>query len=68
MNKNQKIDMNKKDEQKNTRRRFLKKAIYSTPGLIVLGQLAKPTNALASDTTNGVGDGNGFGGGNEFGG
>ena len=29
------------------RRSFLKKALYMTPSLIVLGQLSKPTNATA---------------------
>jgi len=29
------------------RRKFLKKAFYATPSLIVLGSLAKPTNLLA---------------------
>lgn len=31
----------------NHRRKFLKKALYATPSLIVLGTLAKPTNLLA---------------------
>lgn len=29
------------------RRRFLKKALYATPTLVVLGTLAKPTNLVA---------------------
>ena len=30
-----------------TRRKFLKKAAYAAPALIVMGQLARPTNADA---------------------
>lgn len=37
----------KKDAIQKERRSFLKKAAYSAPGLIVLGQLARPTKAQA---------------------
>jgi len=37
-----------------SRRRFLKKAAYSTPGLFALGQLARPTKGMA-DSKNAVG-------------
>lgn len=33
------------------RRRFLKKALYATPTLVVLGTLAKPTNLEADGST-----------------
>lgn len=36
-----------KDEMQKERRSFLKKAVYSAPGLIVLGQLVRPTKAKA---------------------
>lgn len=39
-----------KREEKNTRRAFLKKAAYSAPVLMVLGQLAKPTTIHADGT------------------
>lgn len=32
------------------RRKFLKKALYATPTLVVLGTLAKPTNLEAGST------------------
>ncbi len=35
------------DNEASTRRTFLKKAVYSAPVLIALGQLAKPTKAQA---------------------
>lgn len=40
----QKKEKKEKRAQK-ARRGFLKKAVYSAPGLIVLGQLARPTRA-----------------------
>jgi len=33
-----------KDQKKSSRRHFLKKSIYSTPVLMTLGQLVKPTD------------------------
>ncbi|RLA69296.1 MAG: hypothetical protein DRG09_06150 [Epsilonproteobacteria bacterium] len=39
--------MNKENNLKSERRYFLKKAAYSAPGLIALGQLIKPVNAKA---------------------
>jgi hypothetical protein len=50
--------------EENTRRKFLKKAVYSAPGLIVLGQLAKPVNALGSDDD--FSPGGDFGGGDSW--
>jgi len=38
---------NEEFENKNERRTFLKKAVYTAPVLLALGQLAKPTKALA---------------------
>jgi hypothetical protein len=38
----------KKDEMQKKRRSFLKKTVYAAPSLIVLGQLARPTQAMAS--------------------
>ncbi len=35
------------DKQENKRRDFLKKAAYTAPVLLALGQLAKPTKAQA---------------------
>jgi len=40
-----KLENNKKES--STRRDFLKKAAYTAPVLLVLGQLAKPTKAQA---------------------
>jgi len=37
-----------KDDIQNERRSFLKKAAYAAPGLIVLGQLARPTKTKAN--------------------
>ncbi|MDQ7083751.1 MAG: hypothetical protein Q9M36_01955 [Sulfurovum sp.] len=37
----------KADKKPNTRRKFLKKALYSAPILVSLGQLAKPTSLKA---------------------
>ena len=37
----------------NTRRKFLKKAAYSAPVLMAMGQLVKPYNAYADSTTAG---------------
>lgn len=51
MNKRNKIEKTEDFEQNNLRRKFLKKAVYATPGLIVLGQLSKPTNANANCPT-----------------
>ncbi len=36
-----------KNEIQNERRSFLKKTAYAAPGLIALGQLARPTNLMA---------------------
>jgi len=36
------------------RRRFLKKALYATPTLVVLGTLAKPTGLVAGDSIPGT--------------
>lgn len=40
----------KKDEMQKERRSFLKKAAYSAPALIVMGQLSRPTQSKAWDT------------------
>lgn len=39
------------DNKTNPRRTFLKKTVYIAPVLIVLGQLAKPTNAHADGSS-----------------
>jgi hypothetical protein len=36
-----------------TRRAFLKKAVWSVPGLIAMGQLVKPVDAQADGTQSG---------------
>jgi len=36
-----------KNEMQKERRSFLKKTVYAAPGLIALGQLARPTNLMA---------------------
>ena len=41
------IEENKMVETSSTRRKFLKKAAYTAPVLLVLGQLTKPTKAEA---------------------
>lgn len=40
-------NIDKKDQMQKERRSFLKKAAYSAPALIVMGQLARPTSAHA---------------------
>ena len=40
-------NIDKKDQMQKERRSFLKKAAYSAPALIVMGQLAKPTQSKA---------------------
>lgn len=37
-----------KDQKQFSRRRFLKKSVYSAPVLMALGQLAKPTDVQAA--------------------
>ena len=55
MKKNKDIqDQNRKQKQTD-RRAFLKKAAYSAPVLIAMGQLAKPTLAHACDASGGPG-------------
>jgi len=39
--------INSENKETNKRRKFLKKAVYSAPVLLALGQLAKPTKARA---------------------
>jgi uncharacterized membrane protein len=62
--------MKEVDNHSKNRRVFLKKALYSTPTLFVLGQLTKPTVIAASDTgTGGYGNGgSGNNGGSGYGG
>jgi len=36
-----------KDQEKSSRRHFLKKSVYSAPVLMALGQLVKPTDVQA---------------------
>jgi len=43
----------KYEKEQNSRRGFLKKAAYSTPVLIAMGQLAKPIDAQADGTQSG---------------
>jgi len=43
--KNREIKKDKKEQ--NTRREFLKKGLYTTPKLIILGTLTKPENSKA---------------------
>lgn len=40
-------------DQVSPRRNFLKKAVYSTPALMALGQLVKPTDAQARNSVPG---------------
>ena len=40
-----------KEPDKSCRRTFLKKAVYSAPALVALGQLAKPSKAHADGST-----------------
>lgn len=48
IDKNENIDSTQEHiNSKTTRRKFLKKAVYSAPVLTALGQLAKPTKAQA---------------------
>lgn len=42
-----KIDTDKKDDMQKKRRNFLKKTVYRAPSLIILGQLARPTQSKA---------------------
>ena len=50
----QKNDKHEKSEvSENKRRAFLKKAVYSTPGLIALGQLVKPVHVHADYNVDG---------------
>ncbi len=44
---------NEENNLKSERRHFLKKAAYSAPGLIALGQLIKPVKAKADSTVTG---------------
>ena len=44
-------DETKTQKQEGSKRRaFIKKAIYTTPVLVAMGQLAKPTSAQADDS------------------
>jgi len=43
----------RKGETENTRRKFLKKAVYSAPVLIALGQMVKPTDVHADSSVSG---------------
>ncbi len=40
------------EENKNSRRSFLKKAAYAAPAIVALGSITKPTNAMASCISN----------------
>jgi hypothetical protein len=51
--------MIKKDKNMTSRRQFLKKAAYTAPSLLILGQLIEPTIAMAGKS----GPGGGVGGG-----
>lgn len=44
-----------------SRRQFVKKAVYATPSIVMLGSVLTPTTAFGSDTNNNAGGG--FGGG-----
>lgn len=48
---NDKLNTNSKplDEENNSRRKFLHKAVYAAPTLVALGSLLQPTNAEAVD-------------------
>jgi len=37
-----------------SRRKFLKKTVYATPSLIVLGSLSKPTDLFGDGDTSGI--------------
>jgi hypothetical protein len=45
------LSRKEKRPDKSCRRAFLKKAVYSAPALVVLGQLAKPSRAYADGST-----------------
>jgi len=47
MNEKKEFSKIKKKDKTNSRRHFLKKAVYATPTLMALGHLARPTNATA---------------------
>jgi len=47
MKKNNTMKKDKNIEQESARRKFLKKAAYTAPVLLALGQLAAPTKAQA---------------------
>lgn len=53
----------KKEQEMKSRRHFLKKAVYSAPAVISLGQLICPVNALAYSKDNDWGPGGSPGGG-----
>ncbi len=40
------------EENKNSRRSFLKKAAYAAPAIVALGSMTIPTSAAASNTVN----------------
>jgi hypothetical protein len=42
--------LNEEEKSKSSRRTFLKKAAYSAPVLVGMGQLVKPTNVHADST------------------
>jgi len=71
MAENSKEDITKKTAEqvtKETRRAFIKKAVYAAPTLVALGSLSHPTTTEAEGfgpsegPSGGVGGGNGFGG------
>ena len=41
------LSVKEKDQEKSSRRHFLKKSVYSAPVLMTLGQLLKPTDVQA---------------------
>lgn len=54
---------NIKNEEQKARRSFLKKTVYAAPSIMALGQLVRPTVAMASRLDNQSAGNNNFGGG-----
>jgi len=55
------LETEKTRENHISRRQFVKKAVYATPSVVMLGSVLTPTTAFGSDTN--TGPGGGFGGG-----
>lgn len=48
------LSAKEKDQEKSSRRHFLKKSVYSAPVLMALGQLVKPTGVQADSSVSGT--------------